>query len=1052
MSLPYTGKTGEKNFEDDVVELLIQNGWDKNVIEHKPISALIDNWQNIIFERNRDKLHDVPLSDSEMERLLDTVRIEANTPVKANIFIQGKTVIVKRDTDSADTIGAGNEIFLNIFNPTEIAGGTTKYQIARQVVFDETDDTSDRRGDITLLINGMPVIQIELKASGVPISDATNQIEKYIKERHFTGFMGLVQVFWAITPEDALYFSNPGEIGRNLNSAFFFRWADLSNKPITNWREIIAGQSRILSIPEAHSLVSYYTVADKAKDTLKVCRSYQIYAIKAIVSRIKNHRWGSVKDQRAGFVWCTTGGGKTMTSYKAGQLIIDRNYADKVVYLVDRVALDSQSSKQYNSFAPEGRKVVTTSKTSVLFSKLKSDKAGDEMIITSIQKMERITPENMTARIDELEKIKKKHIVFIVDEAHRSQFGIMHYNVKRTFPCALFVGFTGTPIFSNNMREGEQTTESVFGRHLSIYSLADGIRDGNVLGFYPQGESTFDERELRENVALKKANATSKDDAKKDPEQWKIYKHYMGTVKMTSEYDEYGKIKTASNGLKLEGIEDCLESGQYNKPEHREAVVKNIIDNFDTIVHGENGTLFHGILATSSIPEAFEYWKLFQKMKPELHITAIFDSNVDSNSGREFDVEKALIQIVDNYSQLFGLTLSWKTDKSLSVFKEDVMARLSHTEPYTRIGSDHSKCLDIVIVVNQLLTGFDSQYVNVLYLDKEMEYDNLIQAISRTNRVYDFVEKPMGFVKFYRKRYTMQKNLEDALALYCQGDKANVVIADIEDNIEILNNTFQEISDLFASHKIKNFSYLPKPNESRNKFRKEFNIMKRTMRIVMIQGLTFDNEEGKKLKFNSDTYRVLYQRYSDLPSSGSNGGKRKPNPGFNVSINQSTFDMDKIDADYLESRFKIITMEILAENEDRLFRLEQAIAEIRAEIPKLPQNMQKHAHQVLDDLKMGLLIPEKDKDFKEYIQEFAERGISEALKEIAEKYGIDFEFFFNLYMETTEGEINKAKLVELIKTSNKEKVLKHFGTTQTFKLYNELKDYIEHKKADEGDD
>jgi len=1049
MPLPYTGRNGEQNFEDDVIDLLIQNGWDKDVLVHKTVAELVDNWCYIIFERNREVLHGVPLSASEKDRLFEALSNEANTPVNANLFLNGKTVPVTRDTDSDDKTGAGNEIYLNIFNPTEIAGGTTKYQIARQVVFDETHDTSDRRGDITLLINGMPVIHIELKASGVPIGEATNQIEKYIKEQHFSGFMGLVQVFWAITPENALYFSNPGEIGKQLNSTFFFRWADLANKPITNWREIISGEQRILSIPEAHQLISYYTVADKEKETLKVCRSYQVYAIKAIVSRIKAHNWFTDKEQRGGFVWCTTGGGKTMTSYKAGQLIIDRGYADKVVYLVDRVALDSQSSKQYDSFSPNGRTVVTTSSTTVLFNSLKSDESKKSMIITSIHKMSNITPEKVADRYDEYEKIKKKRIVFIVDEAHRSQFGIMHQNVKRTFPSAVFIGFTGTPIFADNMREGEQTTESVFGRTLAIYSLADGIRDGNVLGFYPRGESTFDEQELREKVALKKANALSKDDARKDPEQWKIYKHYMSTVNMTSEYDEHGKIKTASNGLPLEGIEDCLESGQYNKPEHREAVVRNIVGNFDTIAHGENGTLFHGILATDSISEACEYWRLFRKIAPNLHVTAIFEPNTDSNSGSEFDKEKALIEIVDNYSKTFGLKVSWKDDKSLSVFKEDVIARLSHTKPYTTIGNNHSKCLDIVIVVDQLLTGFDSQYVNVLYLDKILTFDNLIQAISRTNRTYDFVEKPMGYIKFFRKCYTMQKNLEEALALYCQGDKADVIIADIEDNIETLNHAFKEISDLFAAHKIKNFEHLPKPDESRNKFRKEFNTMRRTMRIVISQGLTFDNEEGKKLNFDSDTYKVLYRRYDDLPSIGDRGGKKKPKPGFNVSINQSTFDMDKIDADYLEERFRIITMEILSEEEDRFFRLEKTIAEVKVEIPKLPQNRQKYAHQVLDDLKKGLLIPEKGKHFKEYIQEYAERGIRKTLKEIADKYGIDFDMFFTLYMETVDSKVNGQKLMELVKTADEEKIVKCFGNKQRFKLFEELQEYIEKQKADE---
>ena len=199
---------------------------------------------------------------------MDRVRAEANTPVKANIFLLGRDVPIRRDSDSPDTKNAGNEVFLNIFEPGEIAGGTSVYQIAEQVIFDEQDDTPDRRGDVTLLINGIPVIHIELKASGVEITEATNQIKKYIQERKFKEFMGLVQVFWAITPEDALYFAHPGEASK-MNPAFFFRWGDCENNIISNWKELIGGSSSILSIPEAHQMIGYYAVADKKKDVLR---------------------------------------------------------------------------------------------------------------------------------------------------------------------------------------------------------------------------------------------------------------------------------------------------------------------------------------------------------------------------------------------------------------------------------------------------------------------------------------------------------------------------------------------------------------------------------------------------------------------------------------------------------------------------------------------------------------------------------------------------------------------------------------------------------------
>ncbi|MBR6623366.1 MAG: type I restriction endonuclease subunit R [Ruminococcus sp.] len=1049
MPLPYTGRKGEQNFEEDFVAALKNRGWNEEVLYHKTIPELIENWKNIIFERNRTRLNNVPLSDSEMDRLMDTVRSDANSPVKANILLQGKEIPVKRDSDSPDTRNAGNDVFLNIFSPGEIAGGTSKYQIAEQVVFNQQEDTRDRRGDVTLLINGMPVIHIELKASGVDISEATNQIKKYIQERKFQGFMGLVQVFWAITPEDALYFSNPGDAGK-MNSAFFFHWGDRDSNIISDWKELIDGESRVLSIPEAHQLIGYYAIADKSKDTLKICRSYQSYAIKAIVNRVSQQQWGD-HNQRGGFVWCTTGGGKTMTSFKAGQLIIDRGYADKVVFLVDRIALNNQSKLEYNSFAPVGREVLETKDTSDLFNKLVSSKAGTEMLISSIQKISRITDENVETRKDELEKIKAKRIVFIVDEAHRSQFGEMHQNVKKTFFNALFFGFTGTPIFPDNMREGEMTTESVFGKCLAVYSLATGIRDGNVLGFFPIGEKTYEDKDLREKIALAESNSQSVDEAKSDPEKWKKYRYFREKAPMATEYEDNGDIKKDNNGRPLKGIEDYLPAGQYDNDDHRKAVVKNISDNFASIANGENGTLFHSILATTSIPEAYEYWKLFKNMAPDLNVTTLFDANVDSNSGKEFEKEKALIEIVSDYSKTYGLDLDWKTDSKCVRFKEDLMARLSHSKPYTMIGNDHRKCLDIVIVVDQLLTGFDSQYVNVLYLDKVLENDNLIQAISRTNRVYDNNEKPLGLVKFFRKIYSMKRNLDDALKLYCQGDYADVKVDDLDDNIISLNSIYKKIVDIFKIDQIDNFDQLPKFDENRQRFRKEFYKMKSTLRTAMLQGMKWENEFGKKLDFDERTYRILNKRYQDLPSNGGGGGGKKK-PGYNIPTNLSTIEMDKIDADYLEAQFKIVTLRDIAKQEDQLLRQANAIEEIKKNIGVLPESKQKYAKQVLEDIRSGILIVEEGKTFLTYIQEYSDRSTIRSIELFAAKFNLDFDLFYSLYSTTIDGKVDTLKLEAVEKTADLEKAKQYFNTTSNLavkgKLHNELKTFIEEKKAD----
>lgn len=1049
MPLPYTGTRGELNFEEDFIKELRRAGW-QEVLKNKTVPELIENWKNIIFKRNKETLNYIPLSDSEMDYLLDVVRSQANTPVKANHFINGRPVAIKRDSDSSDIEHAGKEVYLDLFAATEIAGGTSRYQIAEQTQFDTKDVYNDRRGDITLLINGIPVIHIELKASGVDVSEASNQIRKYYQEDIFRGFMGLVQVFWAITPEDAIYFANAGDPDK-FNEAFFFRWGDRNNKIIHNWKELISSNTHILSIPEAHKLIGYYCVADTLKDTLIISRSYQYAAIRAIVARTAKQRWGN-HEPLGGYVWCTTGGGKTLTSFKAGQLITDMNLADKVVFVVDRKVLDSQSNREYNSFARPGETVSETTSTNDLFHKLAGSKSDEKMIVTSIQKISRINDDAEKIRKDVLERIKEKRIVFIIDEAHRSQFGVMHDRVKKTFYNALFFGFTGTPIFPHNMKPGELITETVFGRCLAIYSLATGIRDGNVLGFWPEAIKTFLDDELKKKVALHECHATSPDDIVVGSPEWQLYRNLTHNTPMATELDESGNPKKDKFGKVMKGIEDYLPSGQYNDSnhEHHNAVVEYIVDNFTTIAYGEYKTLFHGILATDGIDEAVYYWERFRQVAPELNVTALFSTDVSANTKTTIDKEKALIKIVDAYNQRYGTNYNRKTDPDHSGFKEDLISRLAHKKPYAHIGNDHDQCIDIVIVVNQLLTGFDSQYINVLYLDKVMEEDALIQAISRTNRIYDNNEKPWGMVKFFRKPYTMKRNLREALKMYCEGDYADVEVSDLNQNIDKLNTIYDDIAAIFAQDKIENFECLPKKDENRQKFRKEFYKMKSTMRAAMLQGLKWKNEYGEKLKFDEKTYKILTMRYNDLPSRGG-GGQRNPRPGYDVKANISSMEMEKIDAEYLEAQFKIITMRDV-EGPDAYEKLKaSAIAEIRKNLGMLSEIQQRYAKLILSDIENEILVVEEGRKFMDYIQEYMARIERENIESFSAILGIDAEELYILYKEYSSGEVDPLKLEKLKKTADFERVKAYYGCTALkarARLHADLKKFIEERKAE----
>ena len=466
----------EAEFEKALIKVLRDKGWgEHDVIKNPTEEQLLENWAKILFENNKgiDRLNNIPLTHSEMQQILEQINI-LKTPLKLNSFINGRTVSIVRDNEE-DKLHFGKEISLKIYDRAEIAAGQSRYQIVQQPIFKtKSKILNDRRGDLMLLINGMPVIHIELKKSGVPVSQAYNQIEKYSREGVFTGLFSLVQVFVAMEPEESVYFANPGMDGK-FNKDYYFHWADFNNEPVNDWKRIA---SLLLSIPMAHQLIGYYTVADDADGVLKVMRSYQYYAANAISDKIKKTNWKD-KNSLGGYIWHTTGSGKTMTSFKSAQLIANSKDADKVIFLLDRIELGIQSLQEYRAFADASDDVQATEDTNALITKLKSNNPSNTLIVTSIQKMSNIKDEEDGLNSKDIELISNKRIVFIVDECHRSTFGAslenddkgMLLTIKNTFSNAIFFGFTGTPIHEENEKKGN-TTATVFGDELHRYSIA----------------------------------------------------------------------------------------------------------------------------------------------------------------------------------------------------------------------------------------------------------------------------------------------------------------------------------------------------------------------------------------------------------------------------------------------------------------------------------------------------------------------------------------------------------------------------------------------------
>ena len=338
----------------------------------------------------------------------------------------------------------------------------------------------------------------------------------------------------AMNPEESVYFANPGPEGK-FNPDYYFHWADFNNEPINDWEKIA---STLLSFPMAHELIGFYTIADGSDGILKVMRSYQYYAANAISDKVSKTNWDD-KNQLGGYIWHTTGSGKTVTSFKSAQLIAASKDADKVVFLMDRIELGTQSLRQYKGFAADSIEVQATENTDVLIAKLKSNNPSDTLIVTSIQKMSNIKNEDEgKLKAADIASMNSKRIVFIIDECHRSTFGDMLLTIKKTFPRAIFFGFTGTPIHEENQKK-MNTTATVFGNELHRYSIADGIRDKNVLGFDPYKVLTYRDKDLREAVALEKVKAKSVKEALNDPDKSEVFYEYLN-LPMVGSFDSNG--------------------------------------------------------------------------------------------------------------------------------------------------------------------------------------------------------------------------------------------------------------------------------------------------------------------------------------------------------------------------------------------------------------------------------------------------------------------------------------------------------------------------------
>ena len=973
--MPYND---ELLFERDLINYLQQScGWKDGLIKNPTEEDLIKNWANILYENNNDidHLNGCRLTDGEMRQILG--QIDAlKSPYKLNTFINGKSVTIIRDNQD-DSDHFSSPVTLKIYDRMEIAAGNSRYQIVEQPRFKTTNNVyPNRRGDLMLLINGMPVYHIELKKSGVPLSQAETQIQKYMINNAFTGIFSLIQVFIAMNPEESVYFANPGLDGK-FNPLYYFHWTDINNEYINEWHKFAHS---LLMIPRAHEMIGFYTVPDASDGVLKVLRPYQVYAALNVSNTVSASHWTKA-EQKAGYIWHTTGSGKTLTSFKTAQLIANMSTkADKVVFLIDRVELGDQSYTDYTNFANVDVSINNTSDTDALIKLLKSDEADEKVIITSIQKMSRIKEGDVPQSV--INKIRGKHIVFIVDECHRDQNGEMHQNIEHTFPTAMFFGYTGTP--------DHALTKDIFGSEKHRYTIAHGIRDRNVLGFDPYEVHIFDDNDLRVKVGLNLVHAVTEAEAMADDMKRDKYLYYLNQ---------------GTEPCPMTEIEKHIPVTQYQTDNYRRKVVENILKRW--IVRSYN-SLFHAIFATSSIPEAIEYYKIFREEREKgnhsLNVTALFDAS-DDNGNNAILKMQGITQILNDYRDMFGQSY---THANYDKFKKDLCKRLAHKDPY--INLEINQQLNIVIVVDQLLTGFDSKWINTVYLDKMQRSKNFIQTASRTNRLFG-PEKKHGTIVWYRYPHTMTANFKAAVDEYSGNRPFGVFVDKLEKNLNSLNLIFDDICSHFKAVGIENFEQNYCDDGWKKKFAKLFHSFQDKLDSAKIQGFywgnceyNFDHDDSPqttvKVKIDKETYLILVQRYKELfvVSPGN------PDPPYDIDPHITEISTDVIDNDYMNSRFKQFIKDLNAGNAEAKQR---NLDELHKSFAALSQEDQSFARQFLNDVENGLAV-EENKNLSDYIAEYKAKSYNDKISEISKGMGLNpdkLRFLINLH--PTESKINE---------------------------------------------
>ncbi|MFQ9706200.1 MAG: type I restriction endonuclease subunit R, EcoR124 family [Limosilactobacillus pontis] len=773
---------------------------------------LWDNFFTILQNNNRAVLNGVALTDNEKASI--KAKINHSTFFKAAQDFTGANgqyrITIQRDDTTVGTIS------LLVIDHTNIAGGTSVYEVVHQIQLGRRQKMdNDRRGDVTLLINGLPVIHIELKTPKRSYLQAFNQIQKYITEQKFNGIFSNIQMFVVTNGTDTKYVA----ADQHLREKFLSGWVDKDNNPVRNYLDFAKD---VLSIPAAHHMVADYSVLDSKQKHIILLRPYQVHAIEAI--------FDASKRQQSGYIWHTTGSGKTLTSYRVAHNLLSIPSLDKVIFLIDRKDLDNQTTQAFQSYANnDSIDVKETESTYNLAKKLTSGERT--VLVTTRQKLQTLFKWQGEDRNDAMfNRLKNLKLAFIVDECHRTISPESKMDIDKFFNIQpLWYGFTGTPIFSQNSRnengKAARTTEQQYGPCLHSYTIKDAIRDHAVLGFQIND--------------MQNIYQDSDDEDNKD----KLNAQYITDAHMHA---------VAKSILKLS---------------YRDLGIRNI---------NNRGYTYSAILTTSPankrpIDQAKRYYRLFRDIKngkssvevpkrikeilpdfPKVAITfSVTQNDEDSLGDQEF-----MKEAIDDYNHEYGT--SYSLDE-IGAYNKNINDRLARKNDAFKPQSER---LDLVIVVDRLLTGFDSQYLSTLFVDRPpMNPQNIIQSFSRTNRIFD-QDKKYGNIITFQFPKTFSKDIDDALTLYSKGGIGEVIAPTWTESKEKFDYAYDQIAPYAFS--VGEQSILYATDEEQKDFMKDYQQFDKTFAAVQTYDEFDDVDQVADYKLTPETLDAMQGTYETL--------------------------------------------------------------------------------------------------------------------------------------------------------------------------------------------